>query len=148
MQAQLWTISGLAVETGFSRRHVARTLTHCAVADKNGRSNCYWMRDAGPLIYGNESRGIDLREQRARQHKEMADKLEMENVKRRAELVDAGEVAALWQRLTTEVSQRLMQIPMRVGEQLTRARTCDAQRILDAEIRSALADLSADRADV
>ena len=147
MQAQLWTASGIAVETGFTQRAVARALTRCTVADKRGRANCYWLRDALPLLYGNESRGIDLGEQKARQHREMADKLEMENKQRRGELVDGKAVAALWESLTTEVRQRLMMIPARLVDRVRAAkRKTDAKKIIEKEIRDALAGLSRDRA--
>lgn len=149
MQAQLWTVSGLAVETGFTHRAIAKALTRCPVADKKRGANCYWMRDALPLLYGNESRGIDLREQRARQHKEMADKLEMENDERRGELVDAGEMSQLWETLTIETRQRLMMIPARVADQVARVnRKNDARKIIEQEIRDALVSLSVDRSGV
>ena len=102
MQAQLWTVSGLSVETGITRRAVAKALTTCPIAGKKRGANGYWMRDALPLLYSNVSRGFDLREQRTRQHKEMADKLEMENAVRRGELVDGGEIAQLWETLAIE----------------------------------------------
>jgi len=147
MQAQLWTANGIAVETGFTHRAVARALTKLKPADKKGRANCYWLRDALPLLYGNESRGIDLGTQRARQHKEMADKLEMENAVRRGELVDGKEVAHLWESLAIELRQRLMMIPARVGDQVFRSkRKRDAKKIIEKEIRDALAGYIADRA--
>jgi phage terminase Nu1 subunit (DNA packaging protein) len=147
MQAKLWTASGIAVETGFTQRAVMRALTKCPVADKKGRANCYWLRDALPLLYGNESRGIDLGEQRARQHREMADKLEMENQVTRGELVRAPEIAQLWGTLTTELRQRLMMIPARVGDQVARAkRKTSAKKIIEKEIRDALEGLAASRA--
>ena len=147
MQAKLWTASGIAVETGFTQRAVARALTGCPVADKKGRANCYWLKDALPRLYGKASRGIDLGEQRARQHKEMADKLEMENATRRGELVDAGELAILWETLTIELRQRLMQIPARIGDQIQRLkRKANAKKIIEKEIRGALAGLSKSRA--
>lgn len=146
MQAQLWTVSGLSVETGFTRRAIAKALTGCTPAGRKGNSNQYWLRDAMPLLYGNESRGIDLGEQKARQHRAMADKLEMENARRREELVDATEAASLWQQLTTELRQRLMSIPNRVGDQLTRARKRDAKKIIETEIRESLAGFTESRA--
>ncbi len=149
MQAQLWTVSGLAVETGFTHRAIAKALTRCPVADKKRGANCYWMRDAMPLLYGNESRGIDLGTQRARQHREMADKLEMENAVTRAELVKSSEVALLWETLTTEARQRLMMIPARVADQVARVnRKNDARKIIEQEIRDALVSLSVDRSGV
>lgn len=149
MQAQLWTASGIAVETGFTQRAVMRALTKCKVADKKGRANCYWLRDALPLLYGNESRGIDLGTQRARQHKEAADKLEMENALRRGELVDAGQIALLWETLTIELRQRLMMIPARIGDQIQRLkRKANAKKIIEKEIRDALSGLSRSRAGI
>jgi hypothetical protein len=149
MQAQLWTVSGLAVETGFTHRAIAKALTRCPVADKKRGANCYWMRDAMPLLYGNESRGIDLGTQRARQHREMADKLEMENQVTRGELVKSSEVALLWETLTTEARQRLMMIPARVADQVARVnRKNDARKIIEQEIRDALVSLSVDRSGV
>ena len=147
MQAQQWTVSGLSVETGITRRAVAKALTTCPVAGKKRGATCYWMRDALPLLYSNVSRGIDLREQRARQHKEMADKLEMENAVRRGELVSGKEMAALWETLTTETRQRLMMIPARVGDLVARAkRKTDAKTIIEKEIRDALSGLTRERA--
>ncbi len=147
MQAELWTVSGLSVETGITRRAVAKALTTCPVAGKKRGANCYWMRDALPLLAGNQSRGNELREQRARQHKEMADKLEMENQVRRGELVDGKAVGELFFTLTTEVRQRLMMIPARVGDQIARSkRKSDAKKIIEKEIRDALASLTSDRA--
>ena len=147
MQAQLWTASGIAVETGFTQRAVAKALTRCPVADKKGRANCYWMRDALPLLYGNESRGIDLGTQRARQHREMADKLEMENDVTRGELVRSSDMALLWETLTIELRQRLMMIPARVGDLVARSkRKGSAKKIIENEIRDALTGLSKSRA--
>ncbi len=147
MQAQLWTVSGLSVETGITRRTVAKALTTCPVAGKKRGATCYWMRDALPLLYSNVSRGIDLREQRARQHKEMADKLEMENAVRRGELVDAGEIALLWETLTIELRQRMVMIPARVGDQIQRLkRKVSAKKIIEKEIRGALAGFTRSRA--
>ncbi len=149
MQAQLWTVSGLAVETGFTRRAIAKALTGCPIADQKGRANCYWLKDAMPRLYGRESRGIDLGEQRARQHRAMADKLECENKVRQGELVDGGAVAVLWQTLTTELRQRLMMIPARVGDQVRLAkRKNNAKKIIETEIRDALASLTEARAGV
>ena len=146
MQAKLWTVSGLSVETGISRRAVAKALTTCPVAGKIRGTNCYWMRDVGPLLYDNELCGIDLREQRARLHKEMADKLEMENVARRAELVPAREVAALWRSLKAETRRRLMVIPGRVATEIARPKcSIDVKKVIDREIRDALATLSEGR---
>ncbi len=146
MQAKLWTVSGISVETGISRRAVAKALTTCPVARKKRGANCYWMRDAGPLLYGNGSCGIDLREQRARQYKEMADKLEMDNVARRAELVPAREVAALWRSLKAETRRRLMVIPGRVAAEIARPKcSIDVKKVIDREIRDALATLSEGR---
>jgi len=147
MQAQLWTASGIAVETGFTQRAVAKALTRCPVADKKGRANCYWMRDALPLLYGNESRGIDLGTQRARQHREMADKLEMENDVTRGELVRSSDMALLWETLTIELRQRLMMIPARVGDLVARSkRKGSDKKIIENEIRDALTGLSKSRA--
>lgn len=147
MQAQRWSISAIAVETGFTRRAVARALTDCTVAEVRGNVRYYWLRDALPKLYGAESRGIDLAEQRARQHREMADKLEMENAQRRRELVDGKAVALLWEDLTTELRQRLLIIPARVADQVQRAkRKKDAKAIIEAEISDALAGLTSTRA--
>lgn len=147
MQPQLWTANGIAVETGFTHRAVSRALTKCKVADKKGKANCYWLRDALPLLYGNESRGIDLGEQRARQHREMADKLEMENEVTRGDLVKASDMALLWETLTIELRQRLMMIPARVGDLVMRAkRKTHASKIIEKEIREALEGLSKSRA--
>lgn len=147
MQAKLWTANGIAVETGFTQRAVAKALTACPVADKKGRANCYWLRDALPLLYGNESRGIDLGEQRARQHRAMADKLEMENQRRRGELVDGKAIDELWETLSTELRQRLMMIPQRVGDAVGRAkRKGSAKKIIEKELVDALTGLTRERA--
>ena len=107
------------------------------------------MRDALPLLYSNVSRGIELREQRTRQHKEMADKLEMENAVRRGELVDGKEIAQLWETLAIETRQRLMMIPARVADQVARAkRKSGVEKIIEQELRDALSSYTADRAGV
>ncbi len=147
MQAQLFTCSGLAAESGIDRRKIAALLARCPIADTKGRANCYWLKDAGPLIWGQDAKRIDLGEQRARQHRAMADKLERENQVRTGELVDGKEVGALWRELTTELRQRLMMIPARVGDQYRRAkRKKDAKAIIETEIRDALASLTDARA--
>ncbi len=146
MQAELWTVSGLSVETGITRRAVAKALTTCPVAGKKRGANCYWMRDAGPLLYGNESHGIDLVAQKARYHKEMADKLERENEEQRRDLVATSEVAALWESLTTEVRSVLLAIPARAAREIAEpTEYAEVKNMIEAEINDALTPLSEDR---
>jgi phage terminase Nu1 subunit (DNA packaging protein) len=77
------------------------------------------------------------------QHKEMADKLEMENMARRAELVPGNEVAALWRSLASEVRRRLMLILDRVVVAMSRTNSStEVEKVIDREIRDGLADLS------
>ena len=147
MKPQLWTANGIATETGFTHRTVGKALARCPVVDKRGRANCYFMRDVLPILFANAERTIDLGQQRARQHKAMAEKLEMENAKRKGELGEIKEFSALWETLTTELRQRLAMIGARTAQEFARTkRKGDAKKIIDGEVRSALEGFTRARA--
>lgn len=83
--------------------------------------------------------GLDPIAERARKDKEHADKLALENQARRGELVDVGEVGALWAKLASETRSRLLSIPTKAAPLVIGcARIAQAQDILETEIHDAL----------
>ena len=153
MGPELWTVSRIATELNATRARVGRIVASLEPVKKKGRVRYYWLKDVLPRFYGKSeadgspANAYDLAAQRARQHKEMADKLAMENARTRGDLVSADEVADLVEGLTIEARQRIMMIPARTADELTRLRSrAKIKDLLDSELRDALAGLTEDRA--
>src|SRR5688572_18863745 len=125
MQAELWTLSGLAVELDRDRRALAKALEglepDSEETDGAGRVTRRWRmaRVFQHLVGGGE--GLDAAHERARKDKEMADKLALENAVRRAELVEASVVSGEWASIVSNVRARLIQLPDAIGQ------FCDAK---------------------
>lgn len=152
MGPELWSVSRIAAELRINNRRISQAIAGLEPAQIKGKRKFYWLRDVIPRLFADGEDGgnaYDLAYQKARQHKETADKLAMENARTRADTVSASEVATLWETLTIEARQRIMTIPARLADQLTRMRSrAKIKALIDKECRAALSGLSDDRAGV
>ena len=103
---------------------------------------CLHLREAAR---GRLSGDSELADNRARLTSENADKVAIQNQKARGDLIPAVAVRAAWLGVVTDLRSRLFAVPSRVAARLGLDRATAAA--LDAEIRAAMADLSADGAD-
>ena len=144
MQARTWTISGLAVEFGIDRRTVAKRLESLEPDDADGKSKRWLMKRAAPRLIapmatGDGDEALDPIAERARKDKEHADKLALENAARRRELVEVGDVAALWAKLAAETRARVLGVPTKAAPLVIGcSRIAEAQDILETQIHDAL----------
>jgi len=120
VQAQLWTISGLAVELAMDRRSLARRLEGLEPdqedENKAGRVSRKWRmaRVVGHLA-GN-SGDLDANKERARKDKESADKLALENARTRGEMAPIADIAEWYGAHIDRCCTRLDQIPDALGQ--------------------------------
>lgn len=150
MQAELWTISGLAVELERDRRTLARSLEGLepdqSETDGAGRvTRRYRMaRVVAHLFTGDAA--LDGNAERARKDKESADKLALENALTRSEVGLISEMEAWFGSHVERAQARLIQIPDALGQFCdTRSATIvvgEARRL----IHEALEELAADGA--
>jgi hypothetical protein len=120
MQAQLWTISGLAVELAQDRRSLARRLEGLEPdeesEDKAGRVSRKWRMARVVAHMAGVSTDLDANKERARKDKESADKLALENARTRGELAAVTEIADWYGAHIDRCSTRLDQIPDALGQ--------------------------------
>lgn len=151
MQAQLWTLSGLAVELGRDRRAVAKALEglepDSEETDSAGRVTRSWrMARVFAHLTGSGEKGerLDGNAERARKDKEAADKLALENAVTRGELGRISDVVEWFGGHVDRCRARLLQVPDAIGQ------FCDARNaaVVVAEVRrllyQALSELAAD----
>ena len=152
MQAELWTLSGLAVELSRDRRALAKSLEGLAPdeegTDTAGRvTRKYRMARVFDHLMGGASE-LDMNAERARLAKAQADKTELENAVRSGLLLERGKVLQEVGAMLASFQSRVIAIPDAVG-QLFEPRTA---RTVVVEIRrklyEALAELAEYRPDV
>lgn len=126
MQAELWSLNGLAVELGCDRRTLARDLEGLSPDEetrKGGRiERRYRMRrvfqhlaSARLAATGAE----DFDNQRERLAAAQAEKFEMENSVRRSQLAEVSKVQAAWSDHIAAARAKLLSMPSKLGPQLT-----------------------------
>lgn len=115
MQAQLWTVSGLAVELDRDRRSLSRELENLEPdeVEKQGNRTVrrYRMARVVAHLMGQRGEALDLNAERARLAKEQADKIERENALARGELVVIGAVEKWAEGLFHEVKAKFLGMP-------------------------------------
>ncbi len=140
MQAQLYTVTHLAVELKRDRRALSKVLEHVAPAEVSGSDKRqirkYYMADVvNALIERGEE--LDLTQERARQAKEQADKLALENKQSRSELVAMGDVVREVGRMIASCKARLLSIPTALSTYLVNIE--DATSI-ESQLRDAISE--------
>jgi len=130
---------------GLSRRHLRRLDTSDDPPPRDGEGR-YPPREFGRWLQRrivSESGTLDLDAERARLAKEQADKIAMENARRREILVDSERVREWWRAIVTTARKRLLVIPKRVAPNVMGAASLPAVRdVLETEIYAALNELS------
>lgn len=120
MQAELWTISGLAVELSRDRRAMAKALDGLPPDDENtdasGRVTRRWKMARVFAYLAGSPDGLDGHAERARKDKESADKLALENARTRGEVGLIAEVAEHFGAHIDRCCARLEQIPDALGQ--------------------------------
>lgn len=128
MQAELWSLNGLAVELGRDRRSLARDLDSLE-PDKTERRGSkidrrWRMKRVIEHLYRNHSvvdPGAEQfdGDQRQRLAAAQAEKHEMENAVRRGQLADVAKVQAAWAEHIAAARAKLLSMPPKLGPQLT-----------------------------
>lgn len=121
MQAQLWTLSGLAVELGRDRRSLARALEGLKPDDESrdaaGRLTRRWlMRRAVEHLTPSPSSEYD--DQRQRLAAAQAEKVERENAIQRGEVARKADVVRFWTDCMANMRARVLAIGSKLGPQL------------------------------
>lgn len=149
MQAELWTLSGLAVELGRDRRSLARDLEGLdpdKTDRKGGRVERRWrMRRAVEHLYrvSAGAEGEDFDDQRQRLAAAQAEKVERENAVRRGELVEASKVVAGIGEHIAAARAKLLSMPTKLGPQLLNIQDANlAASRIRSEVYAALTELA------
>lgn len=120
MQAQIWSLSGLAVELALDRRSLARKLEGLEPdeedEDKAGRVSRRWRMARVVAHLTGTAVDLDAGKERARKDKESADKLALENAQTRGELVGITEIAEWYGSHVDRCCTRLDQVPDALGQ--------------------------------
>lgn len=134
------TADDLAALAGVSARHIRRL-----PIPKAGR-NRYLLADAIPALIeamsGGDA-GAELTRERVRKTRADADLAELDLAKARAEVAPLCEITRVWERYTSQVRARMMQIPQRAVVQLVGERDeVRIKSVLMGEIKLALSTAS------
>lgn len=104
-----------------------------------------WMiqREIGKLAVHDDGQVYNFEAEKARLTHEQAEKVAMENMVRRGQLLEAPAVASLWATIITSAKQRFLAIPSRVAPLVLGAKTLpEVQERIEALIIEVLSDLS------
>lgn len=147
MQAQLWTISGLATELEQDRKALARRLEGLepdeSTTDKRRRvTRSYRMAKVVQFLFGGQDAG-EFDNQRDRLAAAQAEKYELENALRRGQVAELGAIAEVVSNANAAVRAKLLSMPSKLGAQLVNISDANilAGRI-KVEIHAALAELA------
>lgn len=147
MVAQMWTLSGLAVELGMDRRAVGRMLAGVPADGEGPRNASAWlMKTAIEAMMGEadvESGKLDPAQERARKDRELADKTAMENEARRGQLVDRADVDAAVIGAFSRVRSRLLSIPSKAAPLVAQdLEIAEIEHLIRSQVIEALQELS------
>lgn len=149
MQAQLWTISGLAVELGKDRRTLAREIDglrpDLEEEDKAGRITRSWKM-ARVVAYLCDR--LDANAERARKDKEAADKIAYDNAVTRRELIRLSEADAWYGAHVERCQRRLIQIPDALGQFVEPSHRPELVAQARRLVCEAIEELAADGAEI
>lgn len=122
MQAELWSISGLATELEQDRKALARRLEGLEPADtttdKAGRvTRRYRMAAVVRFLFGGSDAG-EFDNQRDRLAAAQAEKYELENALRRGQVADVSAIGRQIENANAAVRAKLLSLPSKLGAQL------------------------------
>lgn len=148
------TARDLATLAGISERRInqLRNDANAPLFAADGTITCAlageWLRDytmrKARLAGERDSSRLDRNEQGARKDAALADKTELANAARRAELIEASAVADGWDEIESQIRARMAKVPVTVAPLVVGS--FDVHRVretIDDFIRDALAELSA-----
>jgi len=121
MTAEMWSISGLAVELDMDRRTVAKRLEGVEPAGRRGRAKLFRMADAARACFAPTGSGgddLDLTQESARLKKAQADKTELEVEIFKGNLLESEDVAEVWADRVLSARSLLLTIPPRLAMQM------------------------------
>lgn len=146
MVAQMWTLSGLAVELDMDRRAVGRMLKGVPPdGDGPKGANAWLMRTVIDVMSGADggSERLDPAQERARKDRELADKAAMENAARRGELLDRADVDAAVTSSFSRVRSRMLSIPSKAAPLVVQdMEIAEAEHLLRSHVIEALQELA------
>lgn len=146
MLPELYTLKGLATQTGWTERRIANLLAKVPPDGERSGRKAWLIRTlmkaaSGQLGDGGET--LNPAAERARLDKARADKTEAELAKLRAELVPASEVDGLWLRIIARFRTVVLTVPGSVASKLRPGMTpSEIEALIREAINSALAELS------
>jgi hypothetical protein len=143
LQAQKWTISGLATEFGISHRVLGKRLEDCEPCEIKGRSKLYKIAGVAPAILKmDKPDDLDLTQERARLAKAQADKTELQLEVENGNLLPVDEVESVWSDVTTAIRAKLLSLPTRISPQLQDLSQPEMESVMQEQIYEALEELS------
>ena len=141
-----WTISGLSVELGISRRTIAKRIAGVPAVAENGRGKFYRMCDVIPAIYrlnNSDDDALDGSQEKALldRARRIHEELKVEQL--RGELISASQVYEESDRNAILIRNRIMGLSDRLAMMLETAGSYKERfALIDTEIRSALEALA------
>ena len=146
MIPQSWTISGLSVELGITRRTVAKRIKDVTPAGENGRGKFYRMADVIPVIYqvnNGQDGAFDSRQEKAKLDRARRIHEEIKIEQLRGELISRKQVEEESNRNCILIRNRIMGLSNRLATMLETAGSYGERfALIDTEIRSALEALA------
>ncbi|HEX2526895.1 MAG TPA: hypothetical protein VHL31_11455, partial [Geminicoccus sp.] len=145
MTQRAWSVNGLAAELGLDRRTVAKRLAlatpHSVAPDGSPR---WLLPEAIRVLFAiqDDRRRIDFDEARQRKVAAEAQLAELELARQRGEVVAIEDVGVELERCYSAVRNRLMAMPPKLAPLLCPEDPAVAQRLLEAAVVQALAELS------
>jgi len=143
LQAQKWTISGLATEFGISHRVLGKRIEDCLPCEIKGRSKFYKIAEVAPAILKmDKPDDLDLTQERARLAKAQADKTELQLEVENGNLLLVDEVESTWADIVTAIRAKLLSLPTRISPQLIDLTQPEMESVLQEQIYEALEELA------
>lgn len=118
----LISINGLSDLTRKDRRFISRRLERLPFT-QNGRAKEYASEDALALIYGSgDEAKLDASQERALLDKARRESIQMDNEKKRGDLLPFAEVAKAWEEQIAIAKGRFLALPSRMAPRIVRTK--------------------------
>ena len=139
-------ISGSQISdlTGASWRTVRKRLDAAGLAPTRDGAADMWESTTAlrAVLVEAKPDGLDPQQERARKDAAMALKVEMENLRRAGQLMEASEVTAAWADHISSARSRLLAIPSKLPPLMEGRPAAAMQALLRTEINDALRELA------
>lgn len=143
MRAQLWSVSGLAVEFKLDRRTVAKRIEAVPPAADGPKGAVYRLADVAPLLVERQAAESTIEDAEKRKIMAEAELAEMKVGERRGVLIDVGTVSTELDRIFAAIRARLLGIPPKLAPILAPGDPAGARLKLEAAVHEVLAELRA-----